>query len=440
MILILILYTWLIFATNPHEKFKWRTKSILHQLEKVYVLLHYGRRNKMVPLCHKLGPLFIKLGQWQSSKRGLIPDDICDQLVTLQNQVPPHAWKYSEPWINVPVNKNPIASGSIAQVYTNGDIAIKVNHPNIQNHMKYSIDFFDMISKTLCLISPTWKKWHQSMDPDEFIESIMNQTDLHTEAHHFKLFQETWPHIIVPTVQHVCSNTLVTSYEPGISFQQFRKEYPDRIYDAFCELWWFYHSSFLKHNLMHGDLHEGNFSFRLENNKVKLVIYDLGLTTCINNPEQQKIIQKVWSVIIVPNPIDIVEYIKICNQNPDAINLDQIGPKLLKEYSDFGHVQSYIAQNGYLQLLSQSLETIEIYDKSISEHHNDDVFKTLMNMMIESKIVLNVNDMNIFIGMLLLEDLAKQIFNQGTFYIAYTIISYGVKMNYFCPESGSILI
>ncbi|CAL1687399.1 unnamed protein product [Lasius platythorax] len=43
-----------------------------------------------------LGPIFVKFGQWISTRRDIIPRDICDALSRLQRDVTPHSWMYTE--------------------------------------------------------------------------------------------------------------------------------------------------------------------------------------------------------------------------------------------------------------------------------------------------------------------------------------------------------
>ncbi|XP_076283242.1 putative aarF domain-containing protein kinase 2 [Lasioglossum baleicum] len=76
-----------------------------------------------------LGPIFIKFGQWASTRKDIFPEDICRTLAQLQRTVSPHSWFYTEQllksiygsrWREIFVkfeNKSPIGSGCCAQVY-----------------------------------------------------------------------------------------------------------------------------------------------------------------------------------------------------------------------------------------------------------------------------------------------------------------------------------
>ncbi|XP_076383838.1 putative aarF domain-containing protein kinase 2 isoform X1 [Megalopta genalis] len=76
-----------------------------------------------------LGPIFIKFGQWASTRKDLFPEDICGTLAQLQHAVSPHSWFYTKQllksiygpnWNEIFVrfeSKVPIGSGCCAQVY-----------------------------------------------------------------------------------------------------------------------------------------------------------------------------------------------------------------------------------------------------------------------------------------------------------------------------------
>jgi hypothetical protein len=74
-----------------------------------------------------LGPTFIKLGQWTSTRRDLFSWEFCDLFARLHSKAKTHSWKVTEclmseqfgpnwPEIFIHMDKEPIGSGCIAQV------------------------------------------------------------------------------------------------------------------------------------------------------------------------------------------------------------------------------------------------------------------------------------------------------------------------------------
>merc|ERR1711884_99318 len=103
----------------------------------------------------KLGPAFIKISQWASSRRDVFPTHICDRLSQLNDSTSLHSWDYTHTILKKSLGDNYekrlqidkddiIGSGSVAQVYSGilwdedepntregRRVAIKVLHPNI---------------------------------------------------------------------------------------------------------------------------------------------------------------------------------------------------------------------------------------------------------------------------------------------------------------------
>ena len=91
-------------------------------------ILAQPRGARLLNALTQLGPLFIKFGQLLSVRQDILPADISNTLVTLQDQVAPFSSKLAMATIETiykqPIdtlfkafNPNPIASASIAQVH-----------------------------------------------------------------------------------------------------------------------------------------------------------------------------------------------------------------------------------------------------------------------------------------------------------------------------------
>lgn len=110
----------------------------------------------------KLGPAFIKISQWASTRRDIFPSNVCDRLSELNDATFLHSWEHTHRVLTQTLGKDyesqlkvdkkdVIGSGSVAQVYSGfwddsvhdeGNeekqimrrrrVAVKVLHPNIQ--------------------------------------------------------------------------------------------------------------------------------------------------------------------------------------------------------------------------------------------------------------------------------------------------------------------
>ena len=121
-------------------------------------ILSIGRRLDAPPgqrirdALERLGPIFVKFGQVLSTRRDLLPLDIADELVRLQDQVPPFGSDVAIASIERAFGKKvgdifesferePVASASIAQVHfavlkdrqgRRRDVAVKVLLPGMR--------------------------------------------------------------------------------------------------------------------------------------------------------------------------------------------------------------------------------------------------------------------------------------------------------------------
>lgn len=75
------------------------------------------------------GPIFVKLGQWASTRRDLFPEELCCCLAKLQRRTIAHSWFYTKRslerafgpywkciFVKFDNNKEPVGSGCCAQV------------------------------------------------------------------------------------------------------------------------------------------------------------------------------------------------------------------------------------------------------------------------------------------------------------------------------------
>ncbi|EGI66721.1 Uncharacterized aarF domain-containing protein kinase 2 [Acromyrmex echinatior] len=260
-----------------------------------------------------LGPIFIKLGQWISTRWDIFPRDVCDMLSQLQRNVTPHSWQYTErilettygpSWRNLFVkfdDKEPIGSGCCAQVYkawidqnatwepqishfvdtktlNESDklasasprtrnlqtIAVKVLHPGIEDQLKRDIAIMRGFCKFIMYFIPKLH-WLSLTDCiDEFARIMENQVDMRLEASNLVKFAGNFSNrndIIFPyPYTHLTHRgILVESFHEGAPISDYL-EYDDAILQrrlAKIGITMVLQMIF-KDNFIHCDLHPGN--------------------------------------------------------------------------------------------------------------------------------------------------------------------------------------
>lgn len=146
----------------------------------------------------ELGPIFVKFGQTLSTRRDLLPDDIAEELVKLQDQVPPfsgaEAREIIETSLKEPLetffrtfDETPLASASVAQVHAatlhNGDeVIVKVLRPGIEGRILTDINLLFELAHLAERFLPEANRLRPVAVVTEFQKTILDELDLVREA------------------------------------------------------------------------------------------------------------------------------------------------------------------------------------------------------------------------------------------------------------------
>jgi ubiquinone biosynthesis protein len=156
------------------------------------------RAARMRRALEDLGPIFVKFGQALSTRRDLLPDDIAEELVKLQDQVPPfpgsEAQRTIEQALGQPVSELfaefeeiPLASASVAQVHaarlhTGEAVVAKVLRPGIDRRIRSDLDLLERIAVTAERFWPESRRFRPVDVVAEFRKTILDELDLVREA------------------------------------------------------------------------------------------------------------------------------------------------------------------------------------------------------------------------------------------------------------------
>jgi ubiquinone biosynthesis protein len=185
----------------------------------------------------ELGPTFIKFGQFLSNRPDLVPPELIDELIKLQDAVKPfsrteagiileQALKHpiSEVFVDFP--DEPIASASVAQVYrarlTNGDdVAVKVQRPNIRHIVATDLDILEHLAGLIERHNRNLAALHLSDLVHEFGRTLNKELDFSLEAATMERFRADFKdtkEYYVPRVYAALTtgSVLVTEFVEGI--------------------------------------------------------------------------------------------------------------------------------------------------------------------------------------------------------------------------------
>ncbi len=145
-----------------------------------------------------LGPIFIKFGQMLSTRRDLLPEDIADELMLLQDRVPPFdeqvAVKLIEDQLGATINEvfsrfdlTPLASASVAQVHsarlkTGEEVVVKVVRPGLKPVISQDLAWLFILASTAERLSADARLLHPVDVVSDYEKTIYDELDLLREA------------------------------------------------------------------------------------------------------------------------------------------------------------------------------------------------------------------------------------------------------------------
>ena len=254
-----------------------------------------------------LGPGYVKFGQALSTRPDILGKKTCDELKILQDQLKPFSNSIAKKIIEeesesllqeslASFDGNPIASASVAQVYTgilkNGKkIAIKILKPNIHDQLFRDFTFFYWITKSLEFFIPSVKRLKLSKNVEVLSEVSLNELDLTLEASAADELAENFkdhPNYKVPKIywEFTTKNMLVLEFIEGIRIDDLEslnasKHNIKKITEIGTEVFFL---QVFRDGFFHGDMHPGNILIDKEG---ALIPIDFGIMGRLSNKDRQ---------------------------------------------------------------------------------------------------------------------------------------------------------
>ena len=237
-----------------------------------------------------LGPVFIKLGQFMSTRPDILPVDCIEELSKLQDKVPPEpladvlsSCHYLKPHVNY-FDPNPIGSGSIAQVHKavlkdGKKVAVKVIRKGINRIIERDMNILKALVLFISMFSSFFREFRIASLVMEFEDSTLRELDLGMEGANAELFREfskKEKSLVVPKVMWEFSSkdVLVMEFIDGVKLLDIGKLEPERAKMLSKEFVRIVIRMVFELGVFHGDLHPGNI-FLVDGDKFALV--DFGI-------------------------------------------------------------------------------------------------------------------------------------------------------------------
>ncbi|OTG84374.1 2-octaprenylphenol hydroxylase [Acinetobacter sp. ANC 5054] len=234
---------------------------------------------KLKEAMEEMGPLAIKLGQLLSTRRDLIPPEVLQQLVMLQDRVKPFSNDVAKMRVQESLkadintlfarfDEQPLAAASIAQVHTAAlhdgrEVVVKVTRPNIRNQILQDFEILEWLGEFLEKRLEAARALHLSEIIQDYRQIILNELDLTLEADNTRRMRHYFTGssmMYVPEVYMDSRDVMVEERITGVPISDittFDRLGMDRKDLAEKGLTIFFTQVF-RDNFFHADMHPGN--------------------------------------------------------------------------------------------------------------------------------------------------------------------------------------
>lgn len=267
-----------------------------------------------------MGPTFVKIGQFMSTRTDVFGEEITDQLKKLQDNVLPLKYEELETFISpfkdkfTYIDPKPIASASIGQVHegklkkNNDRVVLKIKRPGIEEQI---IDDFETLLFGIGILknfSNDRKINEFELLFNEYFKLLKEEIDFEREAQNINIFQtmftkKKW--VKIPKVYNELSNNDVITMEFAQAYKiddfktidslNFDRE---KIAKKLVEL---FISQVIDYGFVHIDPHPGNVGI---SEGGKIVFYDFGMILNLDKNLKDKF--KVFLLAIYDKDVDAI--------------------------------------------------------------------------------------------------------------------------------------
>jgi predicted unusual protein kinase regulating ubiquinone biosynthesis (AarF/ABC1/UbiB family) len=270
-----------------------------------------------------LGPSYIKLGQWLSTRTDVLPQPYLEVLAKLQDDVPPSDFSLVQETIEKEIgkidqvfdkfDKKAKSGASLGQVYLacykGGDVIIKASRPHIEKTVSRDIQVLKSILPLATrFIDPNLRYSVEAM-LSQFVETISEEMDYRIEARNLKTIRRNLSHdpmVLIPEVisEITSRHVLSMEYIPGTKITDIatlnamgldRERIVSKVHRIFFKM-------LLKDSIFHADPHPGNISVASDG---RIILYDFGMVGRIDDDTRLKLV-RLYLGLIEKDPVRAV--------------------------------------------------------------------------------------------------------------------------------------
>jgi ubiquinone biosynthesis protein len=280
-----------------------------------------GSRGERLRLAlEELGPVFIKFGQALSTRRDLLPPDIAEELVKLQDAVPPFPGEQARSVVAASLGRplhevfaqfdaEPMAAASIAQVHgarlhDGSEVVVKVLRPGIRERIGRDLEVLHALARLANRYLSDGRRLRPIDVVSEYEKTILDELDLMREAANAMQLKRNFandPSLHVPTVHFdLCRDDMMVMErirgvqigdvarlrELGVDM---RKLSENGVKIFFTQVF--------HHNFFHADMHPGNiFVLPDDPSNPRYAAVDFGIVGTLDPKDQRYLAENFLAV------------------------------------------------------------------------------------------------------------------------------------------------
>lgn len=287
---------------------------------------------KLKQALEDMGPLAIKLGQLLSTRRDLIPPEVLQQLVLLQDRVKPFGSDVAKMRIQESLkadintlfarfDEQPLAAASIAQVHTAAlhdgrEVVVKVTRPDIRNQILQDFEILEWLGNFLEKRLEAARALHLSEIIQDYRQIILKELDLTLEADNTRRMRHYFTGssmMYVPEVYMDSKDVMVAERITGVPISDIatfdrlgmdRKDLSEKGLTIFF-------TQVFRDNFFHADMHPGNvFVETINPSNPRFIALDCAIMGELSKHDQMTVARMLLSVM----NSDFMQLIQIVHQ------------------------------------------------------------------------------------------------------------------------------
>lgn len=351
----------------------WQLEAGGKPVDKVASAALRAKAKKLTNDLVDLGATFIKLGQFLSVRRDLLPVELAEELSYLQDKVPPFSSHLVRQTIHAELgaypeavfaqfDANPVASASIGQVHKailkDGQMAaVKVQRSNLASLLYQDMGYMRWFAKLAIAVKlkGDWRGWLELSD--EFGRTLFTEIDYIKEgrnADRLRHALRSRNDVLVPKVywKYTGRKVLTLEYIAGTKIDNLSElknsgvdlnELGKHLIDCYME-------QVMTHGFFHADPHAGNLAV---DEQGRLIIYDFGMMGEIN-AEQRDTIWGCIGAVVNREVAELTRYLSklgIIRNTAEIAPIERTLSPFINYYSgqsiqdlDFSHLERDIDQ------------------------------------------------------------------------------------------------